>query len=193
MTNVRTAAFLDRDGTVIEDADYLADPDGLRLIPGTVEALHRLRDAGHALVVVTNQSGIARGLYSEEDYHAVAARLDEVLSGSGLALDRTYYCAHHPEHSGPCDCRKPALGLYEAAARDLGLDLAACWYVGDKVTDVLPAAALGGRGVLVRTGYGREHEDGVPAGVEVVADLSAAADLIVATGSLSVDPKNGLG
>jgi len=175
----RRAVFLDRDGTLIEEAHYLADPDRVRLVAGAAEALERLRTAGYALILVTNQSGIARGIYSAEDYHAVAARLDEVLEQSGVPVDGTYYCMHHPDHTGPCDCRKPGTGMYERAARELGLDPAASWYVGDKVTDVLPAQALGGKGVLVRTGYGRDHEEHLPVGVVAVDDLAEAAALIL--------------
>jgi len=189
----RPAVFMDRDGTLIQEAHYLADPDDVHLIPGTARALRRLRAAGYALVLVTNQSGIDRGLYTEDDYHAVAARLNELLSQAGVPVDGTYYCCHHPDHSGPCDCRKPGTGMYEQAARELGLDPAASWYVGDKVTDVLPAGALGGRGILVRTGYGREHEKRLAAGVMVANDLEAAAELVAASGLPSVDPKNGLG
>jgi D-glycero-D-manno-heptose 1,7-bisphosphate phosphatase len=176
---LRPAVFLDRDGTLIQEAHYLADPDRVRLIAGAAGALERLRAAGYALVLVTNQSGIARGIYSAEDYHAVAARLDEVLEQSGVPVDGTYYCMHHPDYSGPCDCRKPGTGMYERAARELGLDPAASWYVGDKVTDVLPAEALGGKGVLVRTGYGQDHEKHLPLGVVAVDDLAAAAALIL--------------
>jgi len=158
-----------------------------------VEALERIRAAGYALVLVTNQSGIARGLYSEDDYHAVAARVDQVLGKAGVPLDGTYYCPHHPDHSEPCDCRKPGTGMYERAARELGLDLAASWYVGDKVSDVIPATTLGGRGMLVRTGYGRQHEHQLPAGTAVVDDLAGVANFIAASGPPSVDPKNGLG
>jgi D-glycero-D-manno-heptose 1,7-bisphosphate phosphatase len=134
------------------------------------------------VVVVTNQSGIARGLYTEADYHAVAARLSEVLAGAGATADATYYCPHHPDFDGPCDCRKPGTGLHLRAAREHGLDPAASWYVGDKPTDVLPARALGGRGILVRTGYGAESEDRLPAGFQVADDLSEAVDLILGEG-----------
>lgn len=175
----RPAVFLDRDGTVIADADYLADPERLELIPGADAAIRRLREAGLAVVLVTNQSGIARGLYSEADYHAVAARLESVLRAADAAPEGTYFCPHHPDFDGPCDCRKPGTGLYLRAAREHDLDPAASWYVGDKLTDVLPARALGGRGILVRTGYGASHEDALPAGFQVVDDVGAAADLIL--------------
>jgi D,D-heptose 1,7-bisphosphate phosphatase len=175
----RPAAFLDRDGTVVRDAHYLADPDRVELIAGTASAIRRLADAGLAVVLVTNQSGIDRGLYSDAQYHAVAGRVDELLRAQGAAVDGTYYCPHHPDHSGPCDCRKPATGLYRRAAREHGLDLPASYYVGDKLTDVLPAVALGGQGILVRTGYGAASEPSLPSGFWAADDLAAAAGLII--------------
>lgn len=180
MTSLRPAVFLDRDGTLIVEKNYLADPAGVVLVPGTVNALEDLRRAGFALVIVTNQSGIALGLYAESDYHAVAARLAHVLARGGVSLDRVEYCPHHPDITGPCGCRKPATGMHRRAAADLRIDLERSYYVGDKLTDVLPALELGGRGILVRTGYGSEHERGVPPGVRVADDLRAAAALILA-------------
>lgn len=176
---LRPAVFLDRDGTVIQEREYLADPAGVRLVPGAAEAIRRLRAAGYAVVIVTNQSGIARGLYRESDYRAVAARLDTMLARAGARPDGTYHCPHHPDLTGPCPCRKPGTGMHRRAAEELGLDLAASVYVGDKPTDVEPGLALGGRGVLVRTGYGRESEAEVPPEVWVVDDLPAAAALIL--------------
>jgi D-glycero-D-manno-heptose 1,7-bisphosphate phosphatase len=176
----RPAVFIDRDGTLITERAYLADPDGVTLVPGVVGALADLRMAGFALVTVTNQSGIARGLYREADYHAVADRVAKVLDEAGVPPDDVQYCPHHPDVTGPCDCRKPGTGMYLRAAALLGLDTAKSYYIGDKVTDVLPAVALGGRGILVRTGYGREHEGALPPGVRVADDLRAAADLILA-------------
>lgn len=176
----RPAVFLDRDGTLIREKEYLADPDGVSLFPGATDALDKLRRAGYALVVVTNQSGIARGIYAEADYEAVARRLDRILEDAGAPLDATYHCPHHPDLSGPCDCRKPGTGMYLRAAEDLDLDLAASWYVGDKLSDVLPARALGGKGILVRTGYGREYEPTLPDGMIAVDDLAEAADRILA-------------
>jgi len=175
----RPAAFLDRDGTVVRDAHYLADPERVELIPGAAAAIRRLSGAGLTIVIVTNQSGIARGLYSEAQYHTVAKRVDELLRADGAAVDGTYYCPHHPDHGGPCDCRKPSTGLYHRAARELGLDPGASFYVGDKLTDVLPALALGGQGVLVRTGYGAGEEAGLPPGFWAADDLSGAAELIL--------------
>lgn len=173
----RRAVFLDRDGTLIVEREYLADPAGVLLVPGAVAALRRLRAAGYLLVVVTNQSGIGRGLYTEEDYQAVKARLDALLVAEGVPLDGTWHCPDDPR-LGDSPCRKPNPGMYLSAAQALGVDLAASSYVGDRLGDVLPARTFGGRGVLVRTGYGAEQRD-VPSWVEVVEDLPAAAELLV--------------
>jgi D-glycero-D-manno-heptose 1,7-bisphosphate phosphatase len=173
------AAFLDRDGTVIEDVHYLAEPDRIAFIPGAFEALGLLRDADYKLIIVTNQSGIARGLYSAEQYHAVEARMEEMLAAEGVTIHGAFFCPHHPNFSGPCDCRKPQLGMYREAERNLGIDLAASVYIGDRLRDVEPALKLGGRGVLVKTGFGKSEADRAPEGIDVVADVLAAARLIV--------------
>ncbi len=178
-SGLRPAVFLDRDGTIIEEADYLSDPEGVRLIPGAVEALSLLRDAGFALVVVTNQSGIARGRLTVEDYKAVALRLDEDLASHGLTLDATYFCSHHPDFTGDCPCRKPATGMHREASEALGLDPEASYFVGDKKRDLLPALEMGGQGILVRTGYGADQEDGLPAVFQIADDLLHAAGLIL--------------
>ena len=175
----RPAVFIDRDGTLIQERRYLADPTGVEMIAGVMDAVRALKDGGFAVVVVTNQSGIARGLYTLEDYEAVAARVAEVLRENGASVDGVYFCPHHPEVTGDCDCRKPGTGMYQAAAEELDLDLARSYYVGDKVTDVLPGIALGGVPILVRTGYGVEHEAAVPRETHVVQDLSEAARLIL--------------
>lgn len=149
MSALRPAAFLDRDGTLIHDAHYLRDPALVRLLPDVAAPLRRLADAGYALVVITNQSGIARGLLTEMDYQAVRARLDALLAAEGVTLDASYHCPHEPERSGPCECRKPGTLLHRTAARDLGLDLVRSLYIGDRFRDVAPALALGGHGILV--------------------------------------------
>ena len=145
----RRAAFLDRDGTLVEDVHYLTRPDQLRLLPGAADAVRALNEAGVAAVVVTNQSGIARGFLSEAEYAATERRLDEMLRAAGARLDGSYHCPHHPELTGPCACRKPGVLLHERAAAELGLDLAASLFVGDRWRDVEPALRLGGRGALV--------------------------------------------
>lgn len=174
----RAAVFLDRDGTLIEEAHYLADPDRVVLLPGTVEALRAIRAAGYALVVVTNQSGIARGLYSEDDFRAVQRRLEGLLAEGGVHLDAVLYCPHHPDYSGPCECRKPGLGMYRQAEAALGIDLSASVYVGDRVKDVLPALQTGGIGYLVRTGYGMAEAEHLPGGITVIEDLCELARII---------------
>jgi D-glycero-D-manno-heptose 1,7-bisphosphate phosphatase len=180
--SLRPAAFVDRDGTVVVERHYLADPEKVELTRGAGEALRALRAAGYALVLVTNQSGIARGLYAVEDFHAVQARLRELLEAEGVVLDGVYHCPHHPDFTGPCDCRKPAPGLFQRAARELGLDLERSLYIGDRVKDVEPALRFGGTGILVRTGYGADHERAAPPGVEVLDDLGGMPAWLAARG-----------
>ena len=182
MTALRPAVFIDRDGTIMVERDYLSDPAGVEIIPGVREALASLRNAGFALVIVTNQSGIARGYYSIDEYQAVAARLDALLEEAGVAVDMTRFCPHRPDLGAPCSCRKPATGMYLDAAEHLGLDPACSYYIGDKLTDVRPVFELVGRGILVRTGYGHELEVSAPAPILVVDDLAAAAESILDEG-----------
>jgi D-glycero-D-manno-heptose 1,7-bisphosphate phosphatase len=172
----RPAAFLDRDGTIIRDTGYLHDPAAVELLPGAAAAIRRFRDAGWAVVVVSNQSGIARGLYPEAAYHAVQARLAELLAAAGARMDAAYFCPHHPEITGPCECRKPGIRLFEQAAREHHLDLGRSIWVGDRPSDVEPARHWGGRAFLVRTGQGSRHVEAARVlGVPVVDDLTAVA------------------
>lgn len=158
---LRPAAFLDRDGTLIEEVNYLHRPEQVRVIPGVAETLRRLRSEGVALIVVTNQSGVARGYFTEADVHAVHAHLEDLL---GLRFDGIHACFHHPHgevpaYAGVCACRKPAPGMLQDAASAHGLDLHASALFGDKVSDVATGAPVGVRGWLVRTGHGaRECE-----------------------------------
>lgn len=130
----RPAAFLDRDGTLIHDTDYPRDPALVELLPGAAAALRQFRDAGCALVVVSNQSGIGRGLITPAEAAAVHCRFVELLAENGVALDGAYYCPHAPGDG--CDCRKPAPGLILRAAAELSLDLARSVMIGDKASDV---------------------------------------------------------
>ncbi len=175
----RPAVFLERDGTIIEDTGYVADPAAVRLLPGTGAAIARLNRAGVPAVVVTNQSGIARGLLDEPAYAAVARRLETLLAAEGARLEADYYCPHHPDFTGPCECRKPGALLYQRAAADHQLDLSGSWWVGDRMRDVLAAERFGGRGLLV--GHPPEDELAGPAATRfpVVPDLSAAVDSIL--------------
>ncbi len=145
----RPALFCDRDGTLIRDAHYLRDPALVELLPGATDLLRAFAGAGYALIVVTNQSGIARGFLSESDYQAVRARLDALLAAQGLRLDASMHCPHEPGISGPCECRKPGTLLHRQAASQLELDVTRSVFVGDRWRDVAPARALGGRGILV--------------------------------------------
>ena len=183
----RRAVFADRDGTIIEDRHYIADPADVALIPGSPEALLRLRALGFALVVVTNQSGIGRGLYTVADYRRVARETDRQLERAGVVVDATYFCTDAPGGDPRTTCRKPSTVMYRQAARDLGLVLAGSYFVGDKLSDILPAEALGGTGILVRTGHGETEEKrgatraDLEPGWHVADDLAGAAALIART------------
>ncbi len=152
----RAAAFLDRDGTLVVERGYLDDPQGLELLPGVAAALRALRAAGLPAIVVSNQSGIGRGRFTEARVHEVMARLRRMLRAEGVELDAIYFCPHRPDEG--CACRKPGSALLERAAEDQVLLLPASMMVGDKRLDAATAQAVGGFGVLVRTGYGREEE-----------------------------------
>lgn len=170
MSATRPAVFFDRDGTLIVDADYLSDPEGVVLIPGAPESIRAARQAGWLAVVVTNQSGIGRGLYSEADYRAVDRRFQALLSAEGATVDAVLHCPHHPAFTGACACRKPAPGMLLEAARRLGIDLGRSLMVGDKRSDLEAGAAVGAAPILVRTGYGAitEADGRLPAGTRVI-------------------------
>ncbi|HKI33283.1 MAG TPA: HAD family hydrolase [Gemmataceae bacterium] len=147
---MRPALFLDRDGTLIEDVSYPRDPDRVRLLPGAAGALRRLARAGFALVIVSNQSGVGRGLFSRAEAEAVHAEVMRRFAEVGVVFDGAYYCYHAPDEG--CDCRKPAPGLLVRAAAELGLDPGRSLMVGDKPIDVEAGAAAGCRGVLLGAG-----------------------------------------
>ncbi len=153
------AVFLDRDGTISREVDFLGHPDDLELIPRSAEAIRLLNEMGFRVVVVTNQSGVARGYFSEEMVRKIHDRLEEILEMKGAKVDAVYYCPHHPEAGRPpyrveCECRKPGTGMVDSAVRDLGVDPERSYMVGDKLSDIELARRFGGRGILVRTGYG---------------------------------------
>jgi len=181
----RPAFFLDRDGVVIEEVGYLSEPAQVRLLPGSADAIACLNRRAIAVIVVTNQAGIAHGYFPESQVAAVHRRLDELLAGHGARVDAYYYCPHHPQaavaaYRRACPCRKPSPGMLIRAAREHGLSLQRSWLVGDKWSDLEAGAAAGCRVVLVRTGYGAEVEkslgDRGPGGIEVAA-VEVAADL----------------
>jgi D-glycero-D-manno-heptose 1,7-bisphosphate phosphatase len=173
------ALFLDRDGTLIEDPGYLSDPEDVRILVGVPGALHRFRAAGYALVIVTNQSGIGRGLYGWDAYEAVAARLRHDLAAQGVVLDAEYACGHAPEVR--CGWRKPAPGMILAAAEQLGLDLGQSLLAGDKRLDIDAAAAAGlPRAAHVATGQGGTERGKLlgtrfPLDLELIDDLAGLA------------------
>jgi D-glycero-D-manno-heptose 1,7-bisphosphate phosphatase len=175
----RPAVFLDRDGTIIVDRHYLASPEQVELLPGAARALGRFQQAGYVLVVITNQSGIARGLFGEPAYRAVQARLEQVLAARGVTLNGAWFCPHHPDFTGPCECRKPGLRLFREAAETLAIDLPRSVFVGDRLHDVQPAKAFGGTAILVKTGYGAAEAGRAESGIAVVDDLRAAAEYVL--------------
>jgi D-glycero-D-manno-heptose 1,7-bisphosphate phosphatase len=180
-SSLRRAVFLDRDGTINVDRHYLSRPEQFELIPGAGQALRRLQDAGFLLIIVTNQSGIGRGYYSEADMHAVHARMQELLVPFGVRFERIYFSPESPEQ--PSLSRKPSpQSLFDARA-EFGLDLALSYMVGDKLIDVETGRNAGcAANLLVRTGYGAEAERKSPerlGGAIVVADLPAAAEWIL--------------
>ena len=165
-----SAAFLDRDGTIIRDAGYVDDPADVELLPGAADAVSLLNARSVPVVVVTNQSGIGRGYYTEDDFRAVQEEVERRLAMRGCAVDAVEHCPHAPEE--PCGCRKPELGMHRAAADRMNLSLEDALYVGDKVSDVLPAVRTGGTGYLLRTGH--EEDEEPPEGVRVADNLLAA-------------------
>ena len=181
---MRPAVFLDRDGTMLEEAGYLDRLERLVLFPFTVDAVRLLNRGGFAVVVITNQSGIGRGMYEEEFVLRAHELVDSRVAAGGGRIDGYYYCPHHPaaeieRYRRRCDCRKPGPGLIRQAAVDLGLDLSRSFTIGDKWTDVQAGEAAGTKGILVRTGYGRSSEQMPRQGVEAVAVVE---DLISAAG-----------
>ena len=156
------AVFMDRDGTINEERGYLGDPCGLNILPGVVDAIRLINENRIKAVVITNQSGVARGYFSEEMVEKVHLRLRELLGEKGVCLDGIYYCPHHPE-VGPseyrkkCNCRKPALGMLNLASAELEIDLSRSYVIGDKLTDIEPAYKVGAKGILVLTGYGNDQ------------------------------------
>jgi D-glycero-D-manno-heptose 1,7-bisphosphate phosphatase len=170
----RRAAFLDRDGTIIEDVNYIARAEDVRLLPRADEAIRLLNQHGVMVVVITNQSGIARGLVTAAQYEAVRRRVDDVLAAGGARLDATYHCPHYPDVTGPCECRKPGTLLYDRAIADLNLDPAASMFAGDLPRDVLPAARYGGSPYLIRSASRPPDDAALHAGAPIVNSLLEA-------------------
>jgi len=159
---MRPAVFLDRDGTINEERNYLHRIEDFQLIPGAAEALKRLQDAGYLLVVVSNQSGVARGYFGLAEVDRLNRHMVECLQNFSVELDGIYICPHHPsagagEFLRDCDCRKGRPGMLLQAAQELGIDLARSWMIGDKRSDIEAGVAAGCRSLLVRTGFGADQ------------------------------------
>jgi D-glycero-D-manno-heptose 1,7-bisphosphate phosphatase len=175
---VKRAVFLDRDGTINVEKGYLYQAKDFEFIPGVPEAVRLLNEAGIMVVAVTNQSGVARGYYSEEDVENLHRHINRELESSGAHVDAWLYCPHHPAGRGsyalPCDCRKPLPGMLHEAARCYGIDLEHSIMIGDKLADIEAGQAAGCRTILVRTGYGADEERYIGPRTDVYDDLLSA-------------------
>jgi D-glycero-D-manno-heptose 1,7-bisphosphate phosphatase len=183
MINLRPALFLDRDGVIIENrANYVRSVTDVAFIPGALAALRRLATTPYAVVIVTNQSAVGRGLITREAVQAVHTYLQIEIQATGGRIDGIYFCPHAPQEG--CRCRKPAPGMLLQAAAELGLELAASAMIGDNITDVQAAQAAGARPILVRTGLGEQHAQLLASGhyapIPIAADLAEAVTLILA-------------
>ncbi|HEU0265673.1 MAG TPA: D-glycero-beta-D-manno-heptose 1,7-bisphosphate 7-phosphatase [Geobacterales bacterium] len=178
------AVFLDRDGTINEEVEYLHRLEDFRLIPGAVAAIAQLKRAGFRVIVVTNQSGVARGYFDLAAVERIHRQLDAELAAQGTAVDAYFVCPHHPIHGKgeflmECACRKPLPGMLLQAAEQFGLDLQQSWMVGDKVADLQAGERAGCRSLLVATGYGRRESEQLKDRSVLVSDLQQAAQRIM--------------
>lgn len=181
MFDLPTTIFLDRDGTIIRDVGYLSRAEDIELLPGAAHAIARINHAAIPVVVITNQSGIARGRFTTEEYLATQARLDAMLRDAGARIDATYFCPHHPDFNGPCDCRKPGIGLFERSIADRSLDMTSPAYIGDRWRDVEPFRKLGGTPILIAGPNTPEAEVARAQQqlVRTVPSLAAATDMLL--------------
>jgi D,D-heptose 1,7-bisphosphate phosphatase len=183
---LKPAVFIDKDGTLVQDVPYNVQTDCIRLAPGAELALPRLARRGYELVVISNQSGVARGYFDEAALKAVEARLRELLDGIGVSLGGFYCCPHHPQgsvakYSISCDCRKPKPGLFLRAAKELAIDLSASWMIGDILDDVEAGHAAGCRSILIINGGETEWDvSKLRAPDAVASNLEGAAARILA-------------
>ena len=178
----RKAVFLDRDGTINVDPGYLGDPEKFHFLPGVVNALTRLREAGYLIFVISNQSGIARGFFRDEDLRKIHDKMTAALRAEGIALDGIYYCPHHPAEQ--CSCRKPSPALVLEASRSYDIDLRGSFFIGDRVSDIETGKNAGCSTILVLTGAGEEALRELPASRQpdhVARDLFVAVSWILGT------------
>jgi len=174
-------AFLDRDGTIIHDFHFVDRPEDVLLIPGAGRAIRRLNEAKLPVMVISNQSGIARGFFTIADYERVQARMAELLAAEGAHIDGAYVCPHHPDISGHCRCRKPGTLLFERAAVEHGLDVTRSGFAGDRYRDVQPGVMLGGLAILVpNKETPKEDLTAASPGATVASTLDEAVTLMLA-------------
>ena len=189
-----SAVFIDRDGTLNEEVGYIREPEQVKLFDTSMEAIRRINRSGRKVIVITNQSGVARGFLDESKLAEIHKQLHTTLGDVGAHIDAIYYCPHHPRagelpYRGECSCRKPKPGLLHQAERDFNLDLSSCFVIGDRYLDIEMAHHVGARGILVRTGYGQSEYDSNrhswPRHPDFVADnLQEAVDWILAARGL---------
>ena len=180
MKRLPAAVFLDRDGTVMEDAHYIKAPEQVRLLPGAAAAVKRINDASIPVIVVTNQSGIARGIFSVKDYEAVRAHFESLLAEEGARIDASYYCPHLPDDPPECNCRKPGTLMFEEAIADFRLDPNNVAYIGDRWRDVAVSKKLGGRGIMIESPEtsSEDRQRAKRDGIETARTLSEAVAML---------------
>lgn len=190
------AVFLDRDGTINEEVGYLDSIGKLKLFANTAEAIRLINESGMKAVVITNQSGIARGYFTEGFVRTVHAEIQKELHDNGAFIDAFYYCPHHPTdglgmYLKSCTCRKPGVGMLVSASKDLDIDLSKSYTVGDMLKDIQVAGKVGAKGILVKTGYGLNtiQKDLQPASAEIVQPHYIAYDILDAVTWIMNDRK----
>ncbi len=179
---MQKAIFLDRDGTLNKDTGYVHRPEDWKWLPFAREALARAQKAGYALIVASNQSGIARGFFTEDDLARLERHIDADLSGIGVTIRGWYHCPHLPEITGPCQCRKPAPGMLLAAQKDLAIDMSQSWMIGDRLRDCEAGLAAGLSTIKIsddRKKKSAEDEKAEKLGARLVSNLSQAIDVIL--------------
>lgn len=177
----RPAVFIDRDGTLNVEKNYLHRWEEWEWIPGAVDAIKRLNAVGYLVIVTSNQAGIARGYYTERDVLELHQRVDADLKARGGRIDAYYYCPHHPEHGEvrDCGCRKPEPGMLLEAAQEHDIDLLHSFMIGDKSSDIEAGLAVGATPILVLTGYGEQERTEVPPSTFIARDVARACDWIL--------------
>ncbi|NOY87970.1 MAG: HAD-IIIA family hydrolase [FCB group bacterium] len=192
--NNHRAVFIDRDGTLIVDKHFLSHPDEIEFIPGTIEALKIVQRLGYKIVVISNQSGVARGFFDINTVEKVNARLVEMLVTHNVYVDAIYYCPHHPEgtvdeYAVECNCRKPSAGMAEDAAYQLGINLQKSFVIGDKVDDINLGKVIGATSIMVKTGYGNKQKEEIEA-LDFYKEIPIVEDLLDAVNYLKAVKEN---